>query len=108
MIKLPGPDIARHIGVQQLPIHIEGRTLKTNPSLPLGRQPPATLGRLDQTHSCLTILYALSWEWPTRCPDIACDLDEEHHMSVCIVMCVVSARQAPALRFIPAKSTSCT
>ena len=44
--------------------------------------------RLDQTHSYVKMLYVLSWEWPTCCPGIACYLDEEHHMSVCIVMCV--------------------
>ena len=61
--------------------------------------------RLDQTHSYVTGFNDLSWEWPTCCPGIACDLDEEHHMNVCIVMsvfphdtprhCVLFRREAP-------------
>ena len=64
--------------------NVEGFNFKTNASIPPRRQPPPRW-RLDQTHSWLTMLYVLAWEWPTRCPGIACYLDEEHHMNVCIV-----------------------
>ena len=64
---------------------------------------------LDQTHSYVTGLYVLSWEWPTRCPGIACYPDEEHHMSVWIGMCVfhttspgivLSWREAPRAHYL--------
>ena len=43
MIKFICPDIAGHIGVQQLSIHMKGCMFQTNAPIPQGRQPPGML-----------------------------------------------------------------
>ena len=108
IIKFLCPDIARHIGVKQLSIHIEWVfMIKASSSIPPRRQPPITLAPRPNAFICdgfLCFIMGMANTLPGHCVSPR----REHHMSVCIVIVVVSTRQAaPALRFIPSGNTLC-
>ena len=104
MINFLCPDIARHIDVQQLSIHIEGFMFKTNASIPPGRQQPGTLGRPPNALICDDVVCFIMG-MATTLPGHCVLPRRGHHMSVCIVTCLVSIRQAPTLRFIQTRNT---
>ena len=81
---------------------------KTDASIPAMCQPPRTLAPRPNAIIIDDAVLAYHGKWQARCLDIACYLDEKHHMSVCSVMFLVSTRQAPALRLILARSTPFT
>ena len=86
------PDIARHIDVQQLSIHIEGYMFKINASIPPGRQPP---GKLAPRPNAL-MFYHGNGQHVARA------------LRVTSTRNTTSAYVSPALRSIPARSIPCT